>query len=287
MSKRIHKSAAIGICLGSLACAALVSGCAVDLDDFVYDDDEFEQAKAGLGGGSGDGNEPSEFCLQLCEDSAEFCPFGSNLGYDSKEDCETSCAGYDAAALECRLVELTQAEDDPVDHCPATLLDGGGICPDQTPDPCTAFCNTSAEICPFGTELGYESETDCLELCATFSSENLRCREVHLGFAAESADAPLTHCPHTLLDGGGQCEDATPDPCAIFCTDANETCGFGTDLGYADAETCLVACRGYDAAEFRCREIHLGFAAETEDSPLTHCPHTLPDGGGACADATD
>jgi hypothetical protein len=43
-------------------------------------------------------------------------------------------------------------------------------------------------------------------------------------------------------------------------------------------------CGDYTDDQKECRIVHLAFA---EDDPDAHCPHTLPEGGGVCADATN
>ena len=203
----------------------LVAGCSVNFDGFVYDDealkDELDDGDGsggrvngdgdgdGSGGGeNGDGDGDTGFCATFCKDSAQFCEFGSELGYESAAECRSACASFDTTALECRLVELAKAEDDPDTHCPATLVDGAGICPDAAPDACAEFCAELGLTCAFGSELGYASLAECTELCADFDKNALDCRVIHLGFAQQGD--PETHCLHTLLDGGGVCPDATP-----------------------------------------------------------------------------
>jgi hypothetical protein len=129
--------------------------------------------------------------------------------------------------------------------------------------------------------LGYENATQCLELCEDYSNAQLECRVVHLNFAREDA---ATHCAHTLLNGAGVCEDATPDPCATFCADSEEICPFGEAPSYENLEQCQELCGEFTESQLDCRVVHLAFAEE--GSPETHCPHTWLDGGGTCEDAT-
>lgn len=192
----------------------LMGGCSVDFDGFVYDDDAFEEAQSGGASGDGDGsggraegNENDAFCPQFCADSAVVCPFGAELGYADEDQCTSACATFDSTALECRLVELGKAEGDPEQHCPATLMDGGGICPDATPDVCSMFCAELGLTCAFGGKLGYATEDECINVCEGLDKEAFDCRKVHLGFAQKGD--PIFHCPHTLADGGGICPDVT------------------------------------------------------------------------------
>ncbi len=204
------------IAMGTAWTLALCGACSVDFDGFVYNDDQFKDAQDNLGGSPGDGDtggdgdtdtgdEPSSFCLQLCDDSEELCPYGTDLGYKDRNECLSVCKGLPVSALECRLVELLSADEDPETHCPATLEDGGGVC--EALDPCYGFCNDASEICRFGEEGGYADEADCLDSCSQYDEKQLKCRITHLGFAADKdgKDAK-THCPHTLLDGGGVCD---------------------------------------------------------------------------------
>lgn len=177
-------------------------GCTVDFEDHVFDDDALEKEK---GEGSG-GTEVLSECEAFCADSATICPFGGKLGYASELECLTLCDDYSDEEMECRIVHLRFADEDPEGHCKHTLEDGGGICPDARPSPCDTFCEDSATICPFGEVTGYADAEECLSLCKGYSAEELECRLVHLVFADE--DRPV-HCPHTLEDGGGSCPDAT------------------------------------------------------------------------------
>jgi hypothetical protein len=181
--------------LGSLSCS-------VDFDDYVFDDDALEREQ---GGGTGGTQEVSE-CENFCQDSPATCPFGTNLGYASEAACLSLCAGYSAEQLECRIVHLRFAGDDPEVHCAHTLEDGGGTCPDARPAPCETFCLDSASTCPFGSANGYTDAEECRNLCEGYSAAELECRLVHLVFAEDDADG---HCKHTLEDGGGVCPDAT------------------------------------------------------------------------------
>jgi hypothetical protein len=177
-------------------------GCAVDFEDYVFDDDALEQVQ---GEGTG-GTEAASECETFCQDSPDTCPFGTNLGYTSEAVCLSLCEGYSDEELECRIVHLRFAGDDPDVHCPHTLEDGGGTCPDARPDQCETFCLDSAITCPFGQENGYLDAEECSSLCAGYSPEELECRLVHLVFAE---DDQATHCKHTLEDGGGVCPDST------------------------------------------------------------------------------
>lgn len=71
--------------------------------------------------------------------------------------------------------------------------------------------------------------------------------------------------------------------CLDFCDDAEDFCGFDTELGYDDRDTCLADCAGYADDQLECRLVEMS-GAETD--PETHCPGTLLDGGEACPDAT-
>lgn len=190
--------------LTSLVAAGASSGCSVDFDGLNYDDTAFEAEKAKEETDGGDGD-ASQFCLDFCDDAGTFCGFGTELGYDDATDCLKECAEYSDEELECRLVEVRAAEDDPATHCPNTLADGGENCAQTLADLCEEFCGDSATICPFGS-LGYASEQQCLDVCGRLPEASLGCRITHLGFARD-IDAAV-HCPHTLADGGGKCDPA-------------------------------------------------------------------------------
>jgi len=177
---------------------SLAGACSVNFDGLSY------EATSGDSGNGGAGE--NVFCLDFCDDAEEFCPFDTELGYDDRDTCLEQCDGYTDEQLECRLVEMSGAEEDPDTHCPSTLPAGGEACPDATPDPCTEFCDDSATICPFGSDAGYASNEDCLSVCARLPEKSFTCRVVHLRYALEIN--ATTHCPHTVEDGGGVCDPA-------------------------------------------------------------------------------
>ncbi|HXS17138.1 MAG TPA: hypothetical protein VN764_08115, partial [Polyangiaceae bacterium] len=84
-------------------------------------------------------------------------------------------------------------------------------------------------------------------------------------------------------DSGDGGTDGNPDLCVDFCDDAEDFCGFGTEQGYQDRDTCLEQCAGYTDEQLECRFVEMSGA---ESDPDTHCPGTLLDGGEACPDAT-
>jgi hypothetical protein len=220
MKMKARKSPLVLLSLLFLLGAA---ACSVDLDDFVYDDELLEEAQGDgdgdgdTGGSNGDGDGDGDGdgsggrvalseCELFCADSAVVCPFGGEDGYASVLECVTLCGGYSEGELSCRVEHIGLAETNPVTHCPHTLEDGGGVCPDARPTECELFCADSAVACPFGGANGYASESECLNLCDGYSEAEMSCRVEHIGLAETN---PITHCPHTLEDGGGVCPDAT------------------------------------------------------------------------------
>lgn len=208
----------------SLSMVAFLGGsaaCSVDFEDYVFDDEALEEAQGDgdgdgdTGGTSGDGDGDGDGsggrgilseCELFCGDSAVVCPFGGEDGYATPLECLNLCQGYSDDELDCRVEHIGLAETNPVTHCPHTLEDGGGVCPDASPTECELFCGDSAVTCPFGGVDGYASESECLSLCDGYSEEQRTCRIEHIGLAESN---PRTHCPHTLEDGGGVCPDAT------------------------------------------------------------------------------
>lgn len=84
---------------------------------------------------------------------------------------------------------------------------------------------------------------------------------------------------------GGDGDKAPPvasEECVQFCNDQEEICGFEEELRYESKSDCLTLCAGYFEEELECRIDHVDFA---RDSPGTHCPHTIEDGGNTCPNA--
>lgn len=157
---------------------------------------------------------------------------------------------------------------------------GGEANPNQTA--CEDFCETSETTCPFGQPAGYPNADECLRACLEYPIDALECRVFQQSLI--NASNAAQKCPETLPEGGTECADARPSPCNNFCSGQAITCPFGQVGSYASRTECLNFCEGYDEEQRKCRQTHLNFAVTGD--PKAHCPHTLPDGGGQCPDAT-
>ncbi len=179
-----------------------VSACSVDLDGFVYDDDKLAEAQ-----GEGD-DDPivSQECIDFCDGAEEICGFGTSIGYETRRDCLELCDGYFPTELDCRVTHLGFAEDVPENHCPHTLEDGGGQCPDAQVNSCDRFCLRAESACSFaeGDDERFGGRNLCQEACESFSGNGLECRFVELG-KAENGSAEA--CRELLPDDGSACAD--------------------------------------------------------------------------------
>lgn len=144
---------------------------------------------------------------------------------------------------------------------------------------CIKFCDDQEEICGFDQEFRYASKDDCLMLCSGYFENELSCRIEHLEFAI---DGPVTHCPHTIEDGGNTCPDAHPRSCGRFCLRASAACPFdeGEDGVYPSGSACEDACATFSESGLECRFIELSKSEED----ASECENLLP-GSEACAKA--
>ena len=110
---------------------------------------------------------------------------------------------------------------------------------------CIDYCTQALDSCT-GTNAIHTDFPTCIDTCAEYPDlgidgeprgDTVQCRIYHLGLAAEVD--PETHCPHASTEGGDTCVGAAP--CNSYCGAVLENCT-GSNLVFADAETCLSAC---------------------------------------------
>ena len=80
---------------------------------------------------NGEGSESSsggvnQACVDFCSDFLDTC---SNFDdYNGMDGCLMTCDAFDQAELDCRVMHVGLAQDDPDTHCPHASRDGGGVC---------------------------------------------------------------------------------------------------------------------------------------------------------------
>jgi hypothetical protein len=212
--------------------------------------------RAGPGGGDWCGNECENYCsLYSLACSRE----------PEQVRCVEQCAGlrdngklhatddHEGDSLQCRLVHVSSAPDDPVYHCGhARLVHPSKFCNDDAfAEPllptCTDFCKLVTNVCT-GTLEVYEDAEQCKALCEHFdpgknsdtSGQNtLGCRKYH---AYNAFGDPVTHCPHVGPGGGKVCGDKQTGDCDSYCRIASGVCGSEFAAAFGDEATCLAEC---------------------------------------------
>ena len=258
-----------------------------------------------------------ENCESYCMLDAEFCPD------DTDPDCLTKCPAlrdlddekrnfddstfdvvkhHDGDYLQCRLVHVSSASVAPLAHCwhaalaPFTIPDASESNPCADPPMsaprCEDYCRLNTHICD-GDFAQYESEAQCLKLCASFDpgtsgekggQNTLGCRKAH-SYNALLGGAD-THCPHSGPGGHSVCGSN----CESYCREVKAACAAPYAEKFADDAACISECEGladhddpYTIAagkakdrQYACRLLNTARAAESTSS----CPAAL--GGGAC-----
>ena len=177
---------------------------------------------AGAGGGGGSaagGGTAAGDCAGYCADIASNCS-GASAQWVTTEACLTECAVWPVGAsadvagntLGCRRHWAQVAAADAGAGCPAAGPSGGDqdvadSAPGTCGEGCESFCAVAQAVCTAGnTQFG--GVPACLAVCKTFKpssapystadtgKNDFGCRVYHLGAAAQSPAAAVTHCPH-------------------------------------------------------------------------------------------
>ena len=175
----------------------------------------------------------------------------------------------------------------------------------QSPDVCLRMCDTL-------TTNGQWVPSDMIGPVKPVSNmgNTLDCRWT-FAILAGGPDGAVANCEYAGLLGGDQCRNVPSDSCTNFCAVNFNYCTVdggpdGAPLAFNSTAECNAACsfypfdgsvdnvsdlvvhynKGQGDNTLNCRAYHLGFAIQGDPGDLTtHCPHTLPSGGGACAPA--
>lgn len=163
-------------------------------------------------------------CQAYCASMATTCTAG-NAQYTTEAACNASCnrartapslwaegtAGTAANSLACRVthVGLAASSGNVAVHCPHAGASGGNLCGSW----CDNYCDAALAACT-GTLSLHADRATCMTACAGLattgtptatSGNTVQCRINHLGFAAASAAAATTHCPHGSITPTGPC----------------------------------------------------------------------------------
>ncbi len=186
----------------SLLCALPTVACAVDFEGYTFDDDALAELESR--------DEPpegtSERCIEFCDNQEEICGFGMEGTYESKSDCFALCSGYFDIELDCRENHLDFARSGPETHCPHTVEDGGGQCPDAQTTSCDRYCLRAEEACGFDEDDSglFPNFGGCRDACEEFADNELECRFGELGRAEEGE---TERCLDLRPDAGTRCSD--------------------------------------------------------------------------------
>jgi len=139
---------------------------------------------------------------------------------------------------------------------------------------CTLYASTCSGV------TGYEAYGHC---ASTVASNDMTCRETHLGLAAQSGGA-ATHCPHAQPTATGPCASAASGMLKAFnCSVFAATCS-GV-AGYQVYSNCASTVANNGANGMACRTRHLDLAV-VSGGAATHCPHAQFAATGPCASET-
>jgi len=107
----------------------------------------------------------------------------------------------------------------------------------------------------------------------------MNCRTTHLGLAAVSGAAAVTHCPHAAPTAGAPCNTSDDTLMPFMCGQYASTCSGETN--YEAYKMCASTVAMNDANSMACRINHLLLALTSGDSAL-HCPHAAPTAAAPC-----
>lgn len=157
-------------------------------------------------------------CASYCSSIMTNCT-GTNAQFSGMDTCMGFCAAYPAGTaadtsgdtLGCRTYHAGAAAGSAANattHCPHAGPTGGDKDPKGTAgicgEPCTAFCEAAAKICPttFADMTvcktacdGFKADTAAYSISDTMTND-MGCRFYHLSAASASTAAATTHCPH-------------------------------------------------------------------------------------------
>jgi len=277
---------------------------------------------AGPGGGALCGDD----CASYCELFKKICP--DEFGNQTQAHCEEQCGALVRAdsfsanqnstgdTLDCRLVHLSAATENPALHCPHVAvvpLDANQPCTnpaDEAPT-CEEYCRLTFAACP--DERGtWDNLQQCEDTCplleigknrdtgarlAAFPDDprnTIGCRKYH---AYSAFKDPVTHCSHTGPTADAHC-GAIPSVCESYCVLLQNACESGFNDAFGDdLEACEEDCSGVPGHEGDVvYSVELADSEEARGTLTCRIAHTVralkdPDaeceaafGGGACAE---
>jgi hypothetical protein len=169
----------------------------------------------------------------------------------------------------------------------------------QLTDPCDRYCQLSMQLCT-GDNAIFHQATDCTNICATYNSDELKCRETELEQIEKSkaVEAPA-YCANASLSGGQK--KCGGSPCQNYCKAMGQVCGADhpePGVTYADADgansdACVKQCsvipdrakgstssestfdltKDHEGDTIQCRLVHLTLASTDKSLADVHCVH--------------
>jgi hypothetical protein len=183
------------------------------------------------------------------------------------------------------------AARDPETHCAAAAFKSGTCTDPAGGEPsCQEFCTLAGVACT-GGNAAYESESQCLAVCAVLDKgknsdqveNSVGCRKYH---SYNAIAAPAQHCSHAGPTGDGHCGT---DNCESYCRLVEQACNAEFKTAFGDAYKCATECVKLPGAKadtwsqsaktgnsVRCRAINAARAIQTPSA----CVAAL--GGGEC-----
>jgi hypothetical protein len=280
---------------------------------------------AGPGGGNLCGSDCESFCYLL----ETVCPGTYDLNnLESTDECLDKCralrdepnfdvnAYYDTDTVECRIIHLANATNDP-SHCGHGDFKSTDHCfppPSEDPD-CNEFCRMAMGVCKDENQV-YDDAATCVATCQalplgsnTDRIENtVGCRHYH---TFNSVPSPEIHCSHTGPTGAGHCgelEDGIGN-CESYCILAKAGCETQYAATFTSDEACREACAvipgvaddratdgvneteqyslalatsGEAGMAFQCRVLHATRAIRQGGEPIAECSAVFGEVGSAC-----
>lgn len=138
---------------------------------------------------------------------------------------------------------------------------------------CTLYAATCSGV------TNYEAYQNCASTVAQETATSMTCRTTHLGLAAVSGAAAVTHCAHAAPTAGAPCNTSDDELTTFMCGLYASTCSGETN--YEAYKMCASTVAVNDANSMACRINHLLLAATSGNSAL-HCPHAAPTAAAPC-----